>query len=151
MNEWDKRFIRQAKEISTWSKDPRTLIGAIAVKDRRILSTGYNGFPRGVADDERLDVREIKHKYVVHAEANCIYNAVHHGVSLAGSTFYVYGLPVCNECAKGIIQSGVTRVVMQLRELPTNKWQDSYQITKEMFREAKISFEMYLLDNEISL
>ena len=63
MNKWDKRFIRVAKEVSTWSKDPSKKIGCIAVKDRRIISTGFNGFPAGIADlPDRLNDRDLKYK-----------------------------------------------------------------------------------------
>ena len=76
MDKWDGRFLDIAREISTWSKDPSRKIGAIAVRDRKILATGYNGFPKGIEDTPcRLNIREIKYQYVVHAEMNCIYNA----------------------------------------------------------------------------
>ena len=63
--------------------------------------------------DDRYNVREEKYKYVVHGEMNCIYNACNSGVSLNGATLYVTGLPVCSECAKGIIQVGIKKVVME--------------------------------------
>ena len=79
---WDKRFLRVAQEISTWSKDPSKQIGAVAVNsDRRILATGYNGFPKGIEDSpERYIDRTIKYDLVVHAEMNCIYNATFNGI-----------------------------------------------------------------------
>lgn len=152
MDKWDLRFMEQAKQISGWSKDPRTRIGSVAVLDRRVLSTGYNGLPRGIEDTrEKLYNRSVKHQYVVHAEANCIYNACHHGISLAGSTLYVYGLPVCNECAKGVIQSGIQRVVMQIEHKPQEKWLEAFQITKDMFNECKINYDIYLQDQQYEL
>ena len=76
MNKWDYRFIKLAKEIASWSKDPSTQVGAIAVNEKRIIATGYNGFPEGIEDDEeRLKNREIKLTYMIHAEKNLIYNA----------------------------------------------------------------------------
>ena len=115
MNKWTRRYLDIAKEVGTWSKDPSKQIGAVAVGDKgQILSQGYNGFPRGVKDtDDRYNVREEKYKYVVHGEMNCIYNACNSGVSLNGATLYVTGLPVCSECAKGIIQVGIKKVVME--------------------------------------
>ena len=105
MDKWDGRFLDIAREISTWSKDPSRKIGAIAVRDRKILATGYNGFPKGIEDTpSRLNIREIKYQYVVHAEMNCIYNAAENGVSLRDSTLYIFGLPVCGDWALGIIQ-----------------------------------------------
>ena len=68
LNKWDARWLEIAGVVSTWSKDPSTKIGAIAVKDKRLVSTGYNGFPRGIQDyDDRWNNREEKYKYVVHA------------------------------------------------------------------------------------
>ena len=70
---WDKRFLDLSQLISSWSKDPSTKVGAVVVDDdRRVISLGYNGFPRGVSDDERLDNRESKYKIVTHAEANAL-------------------------------------------------------------------------------
>ena len=64
---WDMRFLELADTIRKWSKDPSRKIGAIAVRDRKILATGYNGFPKGIEDThERYKNREIKYRYVVH-------------------------------------------------------------------------------------
>ena len=139
MNKWSERYLNLAKEISTWSKDPSKKIGAVAVGSKgQVLSQGFNGFPRGIKDtDKRLNVREEKYRYVVHGEMNCIYNACHNGVSLDGATLYVYGLPVCSECAKGVIQVGIKKVIMQYDEaVPT--WEESYKITEAMFKEAGV-------------
>ncbi len=130
-----------AELISTWSKDPSTQVGAVAVSDnKQVLSIGYNGFPRDVEDTSvRLNNRVQKYKYVVHAEQNCIYNACNNGVSLNNSTLYVYGLPICSDCAKGVIQTGVSTVVLpELGDLP-DKWVRSYEITMEMFNEANVA------------
>lgn len=144
MNEWTRRYLQLAKQVSTWSKDPSRQIGAVAVsKERQVLSTGYNGFPRNIADSTaRLSNREEKYKYVVHAEMNCIYNACYNGISLRGSTLYIYGLPVCSECAKGIIQVGVSKVIMQDPDYETDnsKWQESYELSKKMFSEAGVIY-----------
>lgn len=140
MNKWTRRYLDVAKSVSTWSKDPSKQIGAVAVGDKgQILSQGYNGFPRGVKDtDNRYNVREEKYKYVVHGEMNCIYNACNSGVSLNGATLYVTGLPVCSECAKGIIQVGITKVVMEYpKDIPDN-WKESMILTEQMFDEAGV-------------
>ena len=140
-NKWDSRFLGLAKEISTWSKDPSRKIGCIAVRDRKILATGYNGFPKGIEDLKvRYDDREQKYHFVVHAEMNTIYNAAENGISLKGSTLYIYGLPVCSECAKGIIQAGVERVVVFSKETP-DRWIDSITKTTDLFEEAGIEYE----------
>lgn len=143
-HEWDDRFLDLAKQIGTWSKDS-TKIGAVIVdEDKRILTQGYNGFPRGIEDHpSRLKDREVKLKYVVHAEMNCIYNACHHGVSLNGATLYVHGLPVCSECAKGVIQAGIKTVVMKFDyDLLKGPWGTSWMLTRDMFDEANVQYEM---------
>ena len=111
-NKWDERYMAMAKEVAQWSKDPNTKVGAVAVGEKgQILSQGYNGFPRGIKDSpQRLNDRQTKYEFVVHAEMNVIYNATYSGVSLDGAKLYVYGLPVCSECAKGIIQVGIKEV-----------------------------------------
>lgn len=141
MTPWDNKYIELAEHISGWSKDPSRKIGSVAVGSKgQILSQGYNGFPRGIKDSiERLSTREEKYKYVVHAEMNVIYNATYSGVSLDGSTLYVYGLPICSECAKGIIQTGIKRVVMKSDDTP-NRWNESFELTKQIFDEAGIEW-----------
>lgn len=138
---WNERFMQMAELVSTWSKDPSRKIGAVAVGSKRqILSTGYNGFPRGIDDnEERLNNRELKYQYVVHAEQNMIYNATYNGISLDGASLYVYGLPICHECAKGIIQVGIKEVFIHRKSLLDRpNWYDSYLKSKEMFDEAGI-------------
>ena len=144
---WDLRYLKLAEHISTWSKDS-TGIGSVAIGDQgQVLAQGYNGFPRGVEDSqERYDVKEDKYKFVVHSEMNVIYNASYNGVSLRDSTLYVWGLPVCSECAKGIIQTGIKRVVMSSRDrisiLPlSDKWRESFDLTKTLFEEAGVEWE----------
>ena len=144
---WDLRYLKLAEHISTWSKDS-TGIGSVAIGDQgQVLAQGYNGFPRGVKDSqERYDVKEDKYKFVVHSEMNVIYNASYNGVSLRDSTLYVWGLPVCSECAKGIIQTGIKRVVMSNRDristLPlSDKWRESFELTKTLFEEAGVEWE----------
>ncbi len=111
---WDEYFMGVALLASLRSKDPNTQVGACIVdKDNRILSTGYNGFPRGCSDDEfpwgrEGEANETKYPFVVHAELNAILNAG--GRPLAGSRIYVALFP-CNECAKAIIQAGIKEVI----------------------------------------
>ena len=143
-HQWDDRFLDLAKQIGSWSKD-RTKIGAVIVdENKRILSQGYNGFPRGIEDiPSRLNDRETKLRYVVHAEMNCIYNACHSGVSLNGSTLYVTGLPICSECAKGVIQAGIKRAVMKFSfELFSGMWGESWKTSQAMFAEAGVNYEI---------
>lgn len=141
MTNWDSRFMDIARSVATWSKDPSRKVSAIAVKDRRVLSTGYNGFPRGVIDsEERLNNRELKYKLIVHGEMNCILNAAREGISLEGATMYVTRLPVCSECAKAVAQSGIKRVVMESDSFKDmdQRWVDSYKTSKVIFDECGI-------------
>ena len=109
---WDEYFMGVAKLAARRSKDPSTQVGACIVSpDDIIISTGYNGMPKGCSDDEfpwEREGEETKYPYVVHAELNAILNA--NGRDLRGSRVYVALFP-CNECAKAIIQSGVKEVV----------------------------------------
>ena len=109
---WDEYFMGVALLAAMRSKDPNTQVGACIVdKNHVILSTGYNGFPKGCSDDvfpwERTG-EDTKYTYVVHAELNAILNSG--GKDLRDSVLYVSLFP-CNECAKAIIQSGISEVV----------------------------------------
>lgn len=108
---WDEYFMGIAMLAAKRSKDPNTQVGACIVsQDNIIISTGYNGMPKGCSDDEFPWGREgieTKYPYVVHAELNAILNA--NGRDLRGSKLYVALFP-CNECAKAIIQSGIREI-----------------------------------------
>ena len=111
---WDEYFMGVALLAAQRSKDPNTQVGACIVdSENRILSTGYNGFPYGCSDDEfpwsrEGDATDTKYPYVVHAELNAILN--NRGKALAGARIYVALFP-CNECAKAIIQAGISEVI----------------------------------------
>lgn len=140
-DKWNNRFLKIAKDVSEWSKDPSTQVGAVIVgNQKQILSQGFNGFPRGINDSPlRYEDRELKYKFIVHAEANAIYNAIHNGASTLGSTIYVHGLPVCHECAKAIIQAGISKVVYNT--LPDERWKDSASFAINMMCEAGVIVE----------
>jgi dCMP deaminase len=149
-SKWDARFMRLAKEISTWSKDPSSKIGAVIVNnDRRILSTGYNGFPRGIEDtEERLNNKEEKYPRIVHGELNALLGALYNGVSVKDATLYVYGLPVCADCTKSVIQSGISRVVINMSALDNEKWGKQWnEISKPMFQEVGVSISYLNTDH----
>ena len=109
---WDEYFMGVAMLTAGRSKDPNTQVGACIVSPENIIiSTGYNGMPKGCSDDTFPWARtgeETKYPFVVHAELNAILNA--NGRDLRGSRLYVALFP-CNECAKAIIQSGVREVL----------------------------------------
>lgn len=142
MNKWTERFLETAKHFSKWSKDPSTRVGAVIVDhQRRIVGIGYNGFPRGVHDHVgRYQHREVKYQYVVHAEVNAILNA---NSSVEGCTIYTYPMTTCNECAKLVIQSGISHVVSIQDWNVEERWQKSFEITKTMYAESGITLELY--------
>lgn len=138
---WDRRFMNLAHEVATWSKDPSTQCGAVIVDaNRRVVATGYNGFPRGVDDNPtRYNDRDEKYRYVVHAEANAILNAV---ASVKGGTLYVNPMQPCQECAKLVIQSGIKRVVtLPPSEERKARWRESFAAAAIMFEEAGVEVE----------
>lgn len=134
MVNWDRRFLDLAEHIAQWSKDPRTKVGAVIVDEKkRVVSVGYNGFPRGVSDnDERYEDRPTKHLFVAHAERNALDNAP---LMVDGCTLYVPLLP-CNECAKSIIQKGIARVVTLTPDRDGLGF--NWDITRKMFYEAGV-------------
>lgn len=140
MTDWNDRFLKLAEHIANWSKDPSTKVGAVIVDDsRRIVSTGYNGFPRGVEDsDLRLQQREIKYEMIVHGEINAIVFA---NQNLHGCTLYTWPFMPCSRCAGIVIQSGIKTVVTLLNDNP--RWQESFRLTEKMFAEAGV--ELILL------
>lgn len=138
------KHMGHAQYISTWSKDPSSKIGAVAVVGSGLPIIGYNGFPRGMKDtEERLNDRAQKYPRTVHAEMNCIYNAAELGVSLRNSSMFVYGLPVCGPCSLGVIQAGIKKVYIQPGSTETiNKWIESFQQTADNFEECGVHWEV---------
>jgi dCMP deaminase len=137
-NKWDIRFLQLAKfwgELC--SKDPSTKVGAVITRDTmRIVSIGYNGFPIGVEDSvDRLNDREVKYAYTCHAEINAIISA---RCDLSACTMYVWPLLSCNDCAKAIIQAGITRIVYPAED-SNERWNKSHEYAISMYREASVS------------
>lgn len=132
-----------AREVSTWSKDPGHRVGAVIVRDRRILATGYNGPPAGIVDDDRFLDRGFKLLHTIHAEMNAIVDAGRRGVSVDSSTMYVYGLPTCSNCAKHACQSGVSRLVVPKLEGVGSEqwWDDFFDVTQPMMRECGVAVD----------
>ncbi len=121
MNKWDKRFMDLTEQIATWSSCLRRQVGAIIVKDKRIMTTGYNGAPAGVKTcvergkclREELHIPSGTHAetcYAAHAEQNAIIQAAREGLSLKGCKLYCTHQP-CVVCAKMIINAGIKEVI----------------------------------------
>ncbi|MBW2559244.1 MAG: dCMP deaminase family protein [Deltaproteobacteria bacterium] len=143
---WDRYFLGIVDVIAQKSKDPSTKVGCVIVgEDHQILSTGFNGFPRGVRDIEgRYRVRETKYQFIEHADRNAIFNAARTGIALKGSTMYLPWRP-CHECTRAIIQSGISRIVVNNTPITIDlerRWGKSWGISATMIIEAgiKISF-----------
>ena len=143
---WDEYFINIAEQVKLKSKDQRTQIGVVIVgNNNEIVSTGYNSFPRGIDDNvaERQE-RPEKYFWFEHAERNAIYNAARIGVSTLGTTMYMTCGISCADCARAIINSGVSKIVLRRGRGATNeKWQDSAKRSEQMFKEAGIIVEYF--------
>ena len=144
---WDLRFIGLAQHISTWSKDPSTKVGCVVVgEDREIRSTGFNGFPRGISDDEdRLMDREKKYPLICHAEENAIMHAARIGVSLKDSTAYVTW-PPCSRCARSLIQAGIREIVYPETGKIPERWIEDFTISDSMLNEAGVAVRSIKLE-----
>jgi dCMP deaminase len=140
---WNKRFMDLAAHVAGWSKDPSKQVGAVIVNsNKHVLSMGYNGFPRGVDDNPGCySNKPLKRLWISHAERNALDNAP---TSVEGATLYSTLFP-CNECAKGIIQRGIARVVTHDWDRHDNNMLDAYNFdtSERLFDMAKI--ELILL------
>ncbi|MGM9961271.1 MAG: deoxycytidylate deaminase [Allobaculum sp.] len=147
---WDQYFMGMAHLAAFRSKDPNTQVGACIVNpQKRVVGLGYNGFPKGCSDDvyswERQgEFLETKYPYVVHAELNAILNSIQ---NLAGCTLYVSLFP-CNECAKAIIQSGISKVIYE-----SDKYCGSQDnlASKRMFDDAGVEYIQLTGNMEITI
>jgi dCMP deaminase len=138
-DKWVARFIKLAEEVSTWSKDPSSQVGAVIVRpDRTIASVGFNGFPRGVEDcHERIANRDTKLLYTIHAEMNAILSAKE---PLKGYSLFVWPFQPCAHCAASIIQSGIKEVYCPFNAHLDSyeRWADSFKAALQMFDEAGV-------------
>ena len=139
MNEkWNRRFLTMASVISNWSKDPSTKVGAVIANDQKqIISHGYNGFPRGAADDLRLYDRRLKLPRVLHAEENAVLNAAG---NLHGCTVYITH-PPCLHCCSILKQVGIKEVVCPE---PDQEFKDRWDLEgiADYLNELEIGFKM---------
>jgi dCMP deaminase len=141
---WDLRFLELAAFIGSWSKDRSAKTGCAFVgSDLLIRSTGFNGFVRGVDDDQaHRHERPAKYSWTEHAERNAIYNASRLGVSLVGTTCYVNWFP-CVDCARAIIQVGARRLVGLEPDANDTKWGADFEFATAMFREVGLEVALF--------
>lgn len=138
MADWDQRFLDLAQHVAGWSKDPSTKVGAVIADpaDRRVLSMGFNGFPRGIADiPGRLNDRTLKLQFVAHAERNALDQAEQ---PVKGMTLYSTLFP-CAECCKSIIQRGIKRVhTCAPGSEQWKRWESSMRFSAVLLGEAGV-------------
>ena len=139
-----------ARNVASWSKDPSTKVGAVAVRDRRMLVSAFNGLPTGVLDtDARLKDRDQRLKLTTHAEANCVAFAARAGICLNGATVYVWPLMTCSQCAALLIQAGIGKVVVPDYVEP-QRWQESFDLARAMFIEAGVSVHRISMSGDLN-
>lgn len=137
---WDEFYLSMARLVASRSRDPSTKVGAVIVRpDKTIASLGYNGLPRGIADDDRLDNRDWKLAATVHAEINALLNARE---PVRGYTLYVAPLHPCSNCAAQIIQSGIRHVVAEMPVEAPDRWRDNFRIARGLLVEAGVSTDV---------
>ena len=132
-----------AQAVAGLSKDPNTKVGALIIDKRgSIRAVGYNGFPRGVNDDQsRYNDRDTKLKLIAHAEANAIANAASTGTQIQGCSIVVTKFP-CGECAKMIINTGISHIFSPEYSI-MGDWASSNYDAQRMFMEAGLTIEVF--------
>ena len=137
---WHRRFLALSEEIATWSKDPSRGVGAVIVSaNKQVVSTGFNGLPRGVEDrPERLE-RPVKYDLIVHAEMNAIIQCARNGVTPIDCAIYSSFFP-CVNCAIAVVQAGIRTVVTYLPEPGDDHWLESIDKSRTVFDEAGVEF-----------
>lgn len=138
---WDQHGLSIARLVSERSKDPSWRCGcAIFDPQHRLVSTGYNGFPRGVPDDDAmLADKDVKRALVIHAEENALLFALR---SVTGCTAYVWPRPPCSSCASKLAQAGIARVVtIAPTSDQADRWGKSLALAEWVYRQAGIEYE----------
>jgi dCMP deaminase len=133
---WNDYFMDMATLVAQRSKDPSTKVGCVVVsEDRIVVSTGYNGLPRGVNDKSERMERPAKYLWTSHAEENAVAQAARVGAKLKGGTAFVTHHP-CSRCARSLIQAGVTTVV--IGNGTTSMPEEEFDVARVMFLEAGV-------------
>lgn len=138
---WDERFLRLAEHVAAYSRDPTTQVGCVIVGlDKRDVVFGYNGFPAGIADDDRLHDRDMKNLITRHAEANA-FTACRN--RFRPHTLYCTHFPCVRKgCTSAIIAEGVVRVVAPTPEGEyLERWGEDVRLAEALFKEAGIQVD----------
>ena len=151
---WDELFILQAALISQKSKDPSTKVGCVIVgDDNAILSMGFNGFPRGINENEKDRwARPEKYHWIEHAERNAIYNAARNGINLNGARAYLNWEPrPCADCTRALIQVGIKEIIGPDRKFAGKGAGKHYSIDHSdvMLEEAGVIVRYAKFDGEL--
>lgn len=150
-NGWDDYFMKMVTLVASKSKDRSMKCATVIVGEgNTVLTTGYNGFPRGVDDDnEEYHKRPAKYAWTEHGERNAIYNAARNGVKLLESRAYITGYP-CVDCARALVQSGVVEIIIPTKENDPffkmgrwDDWEESFNNAKEIFKAGHIMVTEY--------
>lgn len=148
---WVERWMQACAMHASWSKDPRRGVGAVIVNDRQVqVAGGWNGLPRGVVDHEGRYLPGAKEKWCEHAERNAIYNAAAEGHATRGCTMYSDYFP-CSDCARGIIQSGIVRLVSVEPDWAYEKRAGDWRVARKMLCEAGVAIEFVSADTQFLL
>lgn len=151
LDKWDERFMRIAKEVQSWSKDPSTKCGCVLVRERRIISTGYNGLPASLSDSlDRYTDRDFKLQTIIHAEKNALFNAAKNGGSTEGATAYVTW-PPCTQCASALIQAGISKVICPDPKTGPERWAKNFTLANDLLFEAGVLVLYFWDDNSCSV
>lgn len=135
---WDQRYLRLARRVASWSKDPSTRCGAVLVRpDNTIASVGFNGFARGMDDDAKLYAdRTIKYPRVIHSEWNAILSCA--DPSLQDYTVYAWPIPPCDLCTAALVQKGVRRVVCLRPEADKlTRWKSQFEYAQGTWEQVQ--------------
>ena len=140
---WHMRFLDLADRIALWSKDPSRGVGAVIVSPaKQVVSTGFNGLPRRIADHpERLE-RPVKYDLICHAELNAIVQCACNAVSAEGCSLYSSFSP-CVQCSLAIIQAGIAEVVTYDIAGGDEHWQRSIALARSLFDEAGVRYRTF--------
>lgn len=140
LTKWDLRFLKLAYDISNWSKDPSTKVGAVVALEKEILGVGYNGFPSAIEDTtDLLNDRSKKYPRIIHAELNAV---KHSKSSVQNATLYTWPFQPCATCTIQMINHGIKRIVAPTYEGDNMKWIEAFIDADALIIESGITLDL---------